>query len=184
MDVKKTTVVRHIRPKIEREKAQNILRRKRGIFCREQPQKLTLIHFPYYYFSFAIGGKAATLICDGVTGTITLVDFDLNDTMAQPEEQRIPFIIEEKQALSLTKEEFSRLSLRQNIPRFSNKAQSYQLQEKFKFTLPYWVYYFSKKGNYDCRVCDAIMGHQIGVRLKSAFVKGLIALRNYEKNSL
>jgi hypothetical protein len=145
-------------------------------FLRLPPNRIELLHFPYYRFALQVedraGVREVAAGADGILGTLVMME---NLQLRWQEEDFRPefgFALSREEARAKVAEEYRWILYRARMRRYRCRLVSVDDGEVFYY--PYWVGYFSRSGKWDFDILDAVTGHPLGGPLRKAFLHALL----------
>jgi hypothetical protein len=166
-------------PEVDRDQAQKLLARRPLLqpFRRLPPDRIELLHFPYYRFALQVedrsGRREVGAGADGILGTPVLMQ---NLKLRWREEDFRPefsFALSRDQARARVEEEYRWILYRARMRRYRCRLLSIDAGQDFYY--PYWIGYFRVQGKWDFDILDAVTGRLLGGPLRKAFLHALCA---------
>jgi len=166
-------------PEVDRDQAQKLLARRPLLqpFRRLAPDRIELLHFPYYRFALQVEDRSGTRPvaagADGILGTLVLME---NLRLRWTEKEFRPefgFALSPEEARAKVTEEYRWILYRARMRRY--RCRLVEIDDGEVFYYPYWVGYFSISGKWDFDILDAVTGHPLGGPLRKAFLHALLA---------
>jgi len=163
---------------VKRDQAQKRLARRPLLrpFLRIPPDRIELVHFPYYRFALQVedrsGQRKVEAGADGILGTMVLME---NLPLRWKEEDfcsEFGFALSREEARAKVAEEYRWILYRARMRRYRCRLVAIDDGELFYY--PYWIGYFSLSGKWDFDILDAVTGRPLGGPLRKAFLHALL----------